>query len=171
MTESRTDFGMVASRAFHAAHREARRRGRALVEAEDLLLALAAEHDTECGRFLRDSELSRDSLVAALERENVRSLAYAGVAPLPKAEITADGRRAPGRHRGPIRLGASARSAIQAGMKASAIRHRPRRATDLLVGILSAELGTVPRALALAGVDRTELLSALNEQAANRVAE
>jgi D-alanyl-D-alanine carboxypeptidase len=56
-------------------------------------------------------------------------------------------------------------------MRASAMRHRSRRATDLLVGILSAELGTVPRALALAGVDRTELLSALDEQAADRVAE
>lgn len=165
MTESRMAFGTVASRAFHAAHREARRRGRGSVEAEHLLLALAAEQDTACGRFLREAGLDRQLLADALERENVRSLAYAGVEPLDEAEVASD------RHRGPVRLGASARSAIQAGMKAAALRHRPRRAADLLVGIFSAELGTVPRALAIAGIDREELLSALDEQAPNRLAE
>jgi len=42
-------------------------------------------------------------------------------------------------------------------------RHDRRRArlrgTDLLAGILEAEFGTVPRALAIAGIDRAELLS------------
>jgi D-alanyl-D-alanine carboxypeptidase len=31
------------------------------------------------------------------------------------------------------------------------------RSTDLLAGILEAELGTVPRALAIAGIDRAAL--------------
>jgi hypothetical protein len=31
--------------------------------------------------------------------------------------------------------------------------------TDLLLGVLQAELGTVPRALAVAGTDRTELIA------------
>jgi ATP-dependent Clp protease ATP-binding subunit ClpA len=171
MTETRTDFGAAASRAFHAAHREALRRGRRSVEAEHLLLALAAEHDTVCGRFLHESGLGEERLADALERESIRSLAYAGVTPLPESEVVLDRRGAPDGRRGPVRLGASARSAIQAGMRASAMRHRSRRATDLLVGILSAELGTVPRALALAGIDRDGLLSALDEQTANRVAE
>jgi len=33
------------------------------------------------------------------------------------------------------------------------------RTTDLLAGILEAELGTVPRALAIAGIDRVTLAS------------
>jgi hypothetical protein len=33
------------------------------------------------------------------------------------------------------------------------------RSTDLLAGILEAELGTVPRALAIAGVDRVVLVA------------
>lgn len=165
MTESRAAFGSAASRAFHAAHAEARRQRRRSVEAEHLLLALAAEHDTVCGRLLRESGLSRELLVEALEKESARSLAYANVAPLPKAEV------APHRNRGPVRLGASARSAVQAGMKAASRGRRPRRAADLLVGILSAELGTVPRTLALAGIDRESLLSALDEHAASGVAE
>jgi hypothetical protein len=56
-------------------------------------------------------------------------------------------------------------------MKAATRGHRPRRAEDLLIGILSARLGTVPRALALAGIDRELLLSALDEHAASGVAE
>jgi hypothetical protein len=61
-----------------------------------------------------------------------------------------------------LTFGTSAKTAIRRGLIAS--RHdRPRRprlrTTDLLVGILQAELGTVARALAIAGVDRTALIS------------
>jgi hypothetical protein len=39
-------------------------------------------------------------------------------------------------------------------------RHRVHlRSTDLLAGILEAELGTVPRALAIAGLDHVALAS------------
>jgi D-alanyl-D-alanine carboxypeptidase len=166
MTEPRSSFGAAASRAFHAAHAEARRRGRDSVGAEHLLLALADERDTACWRFLNSAGLSREVLDDALDRESTRSLAYAKVAPLGAGVVAS-----PAQHRGPVRLGASARSAIQAGMKASARGHRPRRAEDLLIGILSARLGTVPRALAIAGVDRESLLSALDEHVAPGVAE
>jgi hypothetical protein len=39
-------------------------------------------------------------------------------------------------------------------------RHRAHlRSADLLAGILDAELGTVPRALAIAGIDRAAIAS------------
>ncbi|MBB5633986.1 ATP-dependent Clp protease ATP-binding subunit ClpA [Cryobacterium mesophilum] len=165
MTEPRSAFGTAVSRAFHAAHEEARHRGGTVVEAEHLLLALADESNDTCGSLLREHGLSREVLTDAIRREQVRSLAYAGVEPLPDGDVVLD------RRRGPVRLGASARAAVRAGMKAASEKHRPRRAADLLVGIFSAELGTVPRVLGIAGVDRLQLLSALNEHTASGVAE
>ncbi|GAA2810174.1 hypothetical protein GCM10020219_097610 [Nonomuraea dietziae] len=38
-------------------------------------------------------------------------------------------------------------------------RKKDLRPAHVLLGILQAEVGTVPRALALAGVDRTDLLT------------
>ena len=35
--------------------------------------------------------------------------------------------------------------------------------TDLLLGVLQAELGTVPRALAIAGTDRPELITRIEQ--------
>ncbi len=54
-------------------------------------------------------------------------------------------------------LGHTAKLAIERGMKSD--RRGDPEPSHLLLGILHAEVGTVPRALALAGVDRAELMS------------
>jgi D-alanyl-D-alanine carboxypeptidase len=58
-----------------------------------------------------------------------------------------------------LSLGTSAKAAVKRALiGAHRERHRVHlRSTDLLAGILEAELGTVPRALAIAGIDRAAL--------------
>jgi D-alanyl-D-alanine carboxypeptidase len=55
-------------------------------------------------------------------------------------------------------MGTSAKLALERSV-AGASRTRDLRPAHLLLGILSAQVGTVPRALALAGVDREGLAS------------
>ena len=147
----------------------ARSRGSNTVEAEHLLLALAADRRSFAAQLLDSVGLDQDSIDEALRDERTRSLAAAGVAPVAEAALTSTPRT-----QRPT-LGASARDAfvrshrvIQSRRdrepRGSAVR-RPRdnrhhRAddTDLLLGILRAELGTVPRALAIAGIDRAGLV-------------
>jgi ATP-dependent Clp protease ATP-binding subunit ClpA len=134
---------------------EAERDHAKFIEAEHMLLALAAS-DTAAGRLLNESGLDHERLAAALRDERRRSLAFAGVE-APHLEKTL-----PTELDGPISLGTSAKTAIKRAIFASreSGHHRPRlESTDLLAGILQAELGTVPRALAIAGVDRTELIA------------
>ncbi len=63
---------------------------------------------------------------------------------------------------GSLPLGTSAKAAVRRALIGSRRDRRRRgrlRGTDLLAGILEAELGTVPRALAIAGIDRVALIS------------
>jgi hypothetical protein len=138
---------------------EARRCGARAIEAEHMLLALATSGDMGAGRLLIDAGLDHERLAAALADEHRRTLAFAGVRPpaeLPAAAATG----------GSVSLGTSAKAALRRALHASC-EPRPRGArvdsTDLLIGILGAELGTVPRALALAGVDRCALMSRAKE--------
>ena len=55
-------------------------------------------------------------------------------------------------------MGASAKLVLGRGFR-TVRRKRDLRPAHVLAGILEAEVGTVPRALALAGVDRTELMT------------
>ncbi len=165
---------------------EARRCGARSIEAEHMLLALAAngdtgagrllvdagldhgrlasalvdEHrsgDTEAGRLLVDAGLDHGRLASALVDEHRRALAFAGVRPIPIPDMPV---AAAVDHC--VSLGTSATMALRRALLASRDA-RPRRArihgVNLLIGILEAELGTVPRALALAGVDRATLIS------------
>ena len=59
---------------------EARLDGSATVEAQHLLLAIAADHDSAPGRVLVSAGLDKDAIRAALDREFDRSLGAAGVA-------------------------------------------------------------------------------------------
>ncbi|NYI41423.1 hypothetical protein [Demequina lutea] len=123
------------------------------VEAEHLLLVLAGPCD-ETARILKPVALDRGRVEAALREERQASLAAAGVEPLTAERATRSGRtRAP-------QWGASAKSALKRGHE---IARRGGRAgetpTDLLLGVLQAELGTVPRALAITGADRTALIA------------
>lgn len=136
-----------------AAQVEAQAAGSPTIEAEHLLLALAADQRSAAGKLLADAGLDHDGVLAALERETERSLAAVGVSAgdfaLPDAP--------PAPRRRP-RFAASAKRALERGVK-FAVARRDRRivGAHLLIGVLRAEVGTVPRALAAADVDRIAL--------------
>ena len=81
-------------------------------------------------------------------RSDATALAYAGVELRSRMPIGATEGAAP------LNLGTSANEAIRRGAAIGHAENRVRVGTDLLLGILGAELGTVPRILALAGIDR-----------------
>lgn len=174
-----------------AARSEAERAGSRDVQAEHVLLALADQAASAAGTVLAAAGLDRPGVLAALQRERERSLAAIGMAPperdrlgatrLPstpgwgastrealvaahKAQRAAlhtgqSGRRA-GRDQRPERGGHADHRGTRGG-------HRSRGgadAIDLLIGVLAAELGTVPRALALAGIDRASLLESARQR-------
>jgi ATP-dependent Clp protease ATP-binding subunit ClpA len=143
-----TTFGQYVRTIVHRGRLEAQESGSATIEAEHLLLAMSSQEGTAAQRVLAAAGLDRAAIRAALEREFTESLRAAGVslaAPLPP----------PGRSEGRVLLGASARLSLERAVKL-AVRDR-RDPVHLLVGVLGARVGTVPRALAFAGVDREEL--------------
>jgi ATP-dependent Clp protease ATP-binding subunit ClpA len=130
----------------------ARGLGSPRIEAEHLLLAVARD-DCPAARVLAVEGLDYEGLVAALEREAERSLAAAGVA----AET------------GPFspwveepRFATSAKLALERALRAAAARRDRRLACGhIALGVLRADVGTVPRALQIAGVDRAALSDAI----------
>ena len=127
---------------------EARSGARGTVEAEHLLLALTAHPD------LHGLGLDHAAILAALAHEEERSLASVGIAagdfdPPPARP----GRRSP-------KLATSAKLALERSV-AAAVKRGERRITaaHLLLGVLAAERGRVPRALQIAGIDVDELRS------------
>jgi ATP-dependent Clp protease ATP-binding subunit ClpA len=137
-----------------AADQEARALGSATIEAEHLLLAAAADRETRVGRLLAVSGLDHDDIVAALDRETERSLAAVGVALDDfgaAAAVSARGRKP--------RFAASAKRALERAVRVAAGRgNRALSSTHLVLGVLAGELGTVARALDVAGVDRLALI-------------
>jgi len=134
---------------------EAKRSGAKSIEAEHMLLALTANPDTDAAKLLGEFGLDHERLASALREERRRTLAFAGI----KAP---DGKFGEAKELdSSLSLGTSAKAAVRRALIGS--RHDRRRArlrsTDLLAGILEAELGTVPRALAIAGIDRSALSS------------
>lgn len=128
------------------ADREARRLGSPTIEAEHLLLALAGREPLG---------LDRDEVLRALEAERERSLMAVGIAAgdfeLPPAAVTKP------------RMATSAKIALERSLRASIARSDRRiDAGHILLGLLAAEAGTVPRALALADIDRDELRARTN---------
>lgn len=131
---------------------EARTRASANVEAEHLLLALTTDRSPGTAAILADAHLDHDALDAALRRERAESLDAAGIAPVDPHTLAASPRQTP------PGWGTSAKEALARGHRE---KNRTRDVeTELLIGILGATLGTVPRALALAGIDRDELIEA-----------
>ena len=123
------------------------------VEAEHLLIVLA-DPRAETGKALQEAGLSRSQIEATLREENRLSLAAAGVEPLTAEQASAS------RHTRPPQWGTSAKAALARGHHIAKESGRVwETTTDLLLGVLQAELGTVPRALAIAGTDRTELIA------------
>ncbi len=137
---------------------EAVRRGAPSVEAEHLMLAIAVE-DEVAGRTLADFGLDVAGIDAALDAERVRALRAAGIEPVAEHRLRATRRSRP-------RWGNSFREAMRRA-DYRARRDRPRAdrerlaVADTLIGILRADLGTVPRALDYAGIDRAALISEL----------
>ncbi|MEV7628917.1 Clp protease N-terminal domain-containing protein [Actinoplanes sp. NPDC089786] len=129
---------------------EALRDRSATVEAQHLLLVILAGLDL--------AGLDADSFRAALDRDFEHSLGVAGVAlsAFDLSPATPDPARRPG-------LGNSVRLALDRAMRAAGAG--APQPDHLLIGILSAEVGPVPRALAQAGVDREELLARLRAAA------
>jgi len=142
---------MMTDRTFPIARQEARKRGSKAIEAEHLLLALASSVTTVCGRLLIEAGLDRERIEALLQQERRQALAYAGV------ELRGPTPAHPAEGAGPLGLGTSANEAIRRGAAIGHTENRVRVGTDLLLGILGAELGTVPRILALAGIDPARL--------------
>ncbi|WUI00535.1 Clp protease N-terminal domain-containing protein [Spirillospora sp. NBC_00431] len=130
---------------------EAQETGSATVEAEHVLLAIAAEPENTTRELLDSAGLDRQRIRDALDEEFKRSLGAAGV--------VVEGRELPGPRRSvkrPSRMGASVRLILERGV-AAADNKRNLRPAHLLLGVLRLNVGTVPRALALTGADLDEL--------------
>jgi D-alanyl-D-alanine carboxypeptidase len=143
--------------ALERAGQEARADGSSTVEAHHLLLAVADGTDRLTARILASAGLDRAAIRAALDREFEQSLAAAGVS------VAAGAAPHPGQPRAKTPpLGASVKLALERGF-GSVARKKDLRPVHLLVGILQAQVGTVPRALALAGIDRAALAASANQ--------
>jgi ATP-dependent Clp protease ATP-binding subunit ClpA len=137
------------------ARTEARVSGATKLEAEHLLLALSRQTASDAARVLAQAGLDHDGLQDALDAELRRSLDAAGVSvgavalaeqPLPTT--------------GEPRWGASAKRALERAVRVAQERgDRELRPTHILLGVLRADEGTVPRTLALAGVDAGTLVA------------
>lgn len=124
------------------------------IEAEHILLALAERPGTTVQPILADAGLDPEGLREALERENERSLAAVGVSPdafdLPLATHQA---RTP-------RWGRSAKLALERSLKVATARDDRRiEPGHILLGVLQAPLGTVPRTLEGAEIDGAEIVN------------
>jgi D-alanyl-D-alanine carboxypeptidase len=150
-----TRFTRPARTVTAQAQEEARALGSQTVEAEHLLLALSACPDVAAE--FDEVGAGHDALLEALELEATSALQAVGV--------TADDYGSPPPRQvpeGTLDFGASARRALERSLRAAAARGDARLAAGhLALGVLRAELGTVPRALALAGIDREALADRL----------
>lgn len=152
------DLGVSLKAVIIRAIDEAARRGAAKVEAEHLLLSIAASGDVAAGA-LADAGLDYAGVEAALRGEREHALRAAGIEPVAEERLNATGNSRPG-------WGASVREALKRGnFKARRDRSRAERerlaVADALIGVLRVDLGTVPRALAYTGVDRPALIARL----------
>jgi D-alanyl-D-alanine carboxypeptidase len=129
------------------------------VEAEHLLLSLSREKGTGAGSVLAEAGLDHDGLVRALDAELARSLEAVGVS----ASTVALAER-PLPTTGEPRWGASAKKALAEALSAVKARgERSIRPAHILLGILHAREGTVPRALDEAGVDPATLAARVED--------
>lgn len=137
---------------------EARDLGADSVGAEHLLLALAASDAGAATEALHSAGLDRDGVLDALRLERERSLAVVGVADAlpPPGPSAARGRGLP--------FTPSAKLALERSLRAAmALDSHRITSGHVLLGVLRADVGTVPRALEAAGVDRVELVAAVEK--------
>ena len=135
---------------------EARARAATKIEAEHFLLALARHPAWDAGRLLADAGLDHRGIEDALDLLVRRSLEAVGLGPgaIALADRPSPATSQPG-------WGASAKSALRrATVIARDHADRSMRPTHILLAVLRADEGTVPRALAAAGVDARALVAA-----------
>jgi D-alanyl-D-alanine carboxypeptidase len=138
-----------------AAEREASAIGAAVVGAEHLLLALARDAESQAGVVLSEMGLTPEFLRDGLEAEWERSLAAAGLR-VRLADVPVPA------HPPRPRWAASGKLALRRAVEIAIVRYeRPVDGAHLLLGVLAAEHGTVPRLLECAGADREALRSAV----------
>jgi D-alanyl-D-alanine carboxypeptidase len=134
------------------AETEARELGSPTIEAEHLLLAMThVNRATAAGEALAAAGLDHDRVTEALDAERERSLLAVGISigdfDLPRRATATK-----------PRLAASTKSALEHSLRIALVRADKRiEAGHILLALLRAEAGTVPRALAEAGVDKQEL--------------
>ena len=135
-----------------SARAEARAAGSRTIEAEHVLLALASQEGISRA-ILESSGLDHDAILAALDREFEESLLAVGIS-LEATSPVSENRNLDIQPR-------FARSAKLALERAAALVQKritpPLEPIHLLIGVLSAGEGTVPRVLAIAGVDAPDL--------------
>jgi ATP-dependent Clp protease ATP-binding subunit ClpA len=138
---------------------EAQRRGDSAVEAEHLLLALADDTGNEPAATFASVGLDHAGVIRALRAERAASLEAAGVTPVPDERLVSTARVTR------PRWGASARQAmvVASRMRTGPERRRRMAEKDLAIALLDLQLGTVPRALELAGIDRKALITTLSD--------
>ncbi|QFU90587.1 Clp protease N-terminal domain-containing protein [Amycolatopsis sp. YIM 10] len=132
------------------AEKEARDEGSATIEAQHLLLAIAGERESGTHEILSAAGVDYRAVRDALDREFEYSLSTVGV-----SRAAFDFPPPTGRSARP-KMGASAKLVLERGL-ASVTRKQDLRPMHLLFGVLRAEVGTVARALAMAGIDQVEL--------------
>lgn len=139
---------------------EAAAQGVSDVEAEHLLLAVAADPDLPAARVLAGIGWDHTGIAGAFDTERAASLAAAGVGPVDPKILRAT--RPPARPG----WGASAKAAIK-NARIGPSKDRYRRTgsadVDLVLAAIEAETGTVPRMLSYAGVDPAALAARLHE--------
>jgi ATP-dependent Clp protease ATP-binding subunit ClpA len=145
-------FTREARRVVVAAEAEARALGSPAIEPEHLLLALTRlDQTTPAGEALAGAGLDHDAVLVALDAERERSLMAVGISigafDLPPARPSAK-----------PRIAAGTKSALERALRISLARADKRIGSGhILLALLRAEAGTVPRALKAAGVDAAEL--------------
>ena len=136
-----------------SARDEARESGSRTIEAEHILLALSGQEGT-AREILESTGLDHDAIRATLEREFAESLLAVGISlggSSPVSENWSPDFRP--------RFAQSAKLALERAVALVKKRVAPRlEPTHLLLGILYARAGTVPRILAIAGVDVDDLM-------------
>ena len=136
------------------AHSVAAGLGSSSVEAEHLLVSLAGTQHP-AGAALREVGLEPEELHDAIQRDFERVLAQVGI-DAGGLEVSANCRRTK------LRWGASAKRGLERALEEAKRRgDRSIGPEHILLGLLRAEHGTVPRLLAAEGIDRDELTGRL----------
>ncbi|ALG07034.1 Clp protease N-terminal domain-containing protein [Kibdelosporangium phytohabitans] len=145
-----SNFDKYLHKLIEQAGQEAHQDRSATIEAQHLLLAIAVDPDPATKHVLSESGLDHDSIKAALDNEFEHSLNAVGVSSK-TFDLTGH------RQHPPKDVGASFKAALERSFTVN--RKQDLRPAHILLGILQAEHGTVPRALRLAGVDQQALVA------------